>query len=73
MIYFNERVLFSLRNLRTKFCAAVLSCCGDMLKLGGNTTISFPGAFFNEFLSFIFMKAFQLAYEIYVQNFVQLC
>ena len=48
--FFYKRVLFSLRNTRTKFRAAVLSHCGDMLKLGGNTTISFPGAFFIGFL-----------------------
>ena len=44
-----------------------------MLKLGGNTTISFPGAFFIGFLWFLFMIVFYLAYEIHVQNFVRLC
>ena len=48
--FFYKRVLFGLRNSRTKFRAAALSCCGDMLKLDGNTTISFPGAFLIGFL-----------------------
>ena len=48
--FFNEHVLFSLRNLRSNFRAAGASGCGDMLKLGGNTTISFLGAFLIGFL-----------------------
>ena len=48
--FFYDHVLFSLRNPRTKFRAAVLSRCGAMLKMGGNTTISFPGAFLIGFL-----------------------
>ena len=51
----------------------MLSRCGDMLKLGGNTTISFPGAFFIGFLWFLFMIVFYLAYKIHVRNFVRLC
>ena len=50
LISFHEHVLFSLQNLHTKFYAAVLSRCRNMLKLGGITTISFPGAHFNGFL-----------------------
>ena len=50
LISFYEHILFSLRNPRSKFRAAVASGCGDMLKMGGNTTISFPSAFFNGFL-----------------------
>ena len=48
--FFCECILFSLRNPRINFRAAVLSCCGDMLKMGGNSIISFPGVFFNGFL-----------------------
>ena len=73
LIYFYDRVLFSLRNPCTKFRAAVLSRFGDMLKIGWNSTISFPGAFFIRFLWFFFINVFYLAYEIHVQNFVQLC
>ena len=73
MIFFYKRVLFSLRNSRSKFRAAVLSRCGDMLKMGRNATISFLGAFFNGFLQFIFMNAFYLVYEIHVRNFVRPC
>ena len=50
LVSFYECVLFSLQNTRTKFCVAVLSRCGDRLKIGGNTTISFPDVFFNGFL-----------------------
>ena len=49
-ISFYEHVLSSLRNPRTKFRAAGASGCGDMLKMGGNSTISVPGAFFIRFL-----------------------
>ena len=49
-VFFYKHVLFSLRNLRSNFRVAGASGCGDMLKLGGNTTISFSSAFFNGFL-----------------------
>ena len=48
--FFYKRVLFSLRNTRTKFRVAGLSRCGAMLKMGGNTTISFPVACLIQFL-----------------------
>ena len=70
--FFYKRVLFSLRNTRTKFCAAALSRCGAMLKMGGNTTISIPGAFLTGFLWFFFINVFYLAYEIRVRSFVRL-
>ena len=45
-VFFYERVLLRLRNSRSEFCVAVLTQCGAILKLGGNTTISFLCAFF---------------------------
>ena len=56
LISFYERVQSSLRNSRTKFRAAVLRRCWDTLKMGGNTTTSFPGALFIGFLWFFFYK-----------------
>ena len=50
LVSFYECVLFSLRNTRTNFRAAGASGCGDMLKMGRNSTISFPGAFSVRFL-----------------------
>ena len=72
LILFYERVLFSLRNPCSNFCAAVVSRCGDMLKFSANTTSSFLGAFFIRFLWFLFMNMFSLSYEIGIQNSVQL-
>ena len=61
LILFYERVLFSLRNTRTKFRVAVLSRCGDMLKLGGNISIiSFPSEVFNRFFFFYERVLFSL-------------
>ena len=68
MISFDEYVIISLRNPCTKNRAAVFSRCGDMLKMSGNTTISFPGAFFIRFLSFLFMNVLYLVYEIQVRS-----
>ena len=73
LISFDEYVIISLRNPCTKNRAAVFSRCGVMLKMGGNTTISFLGAFFIRFLSFLFMNVLYLVYEIHVQNFLRLC
>ena len=72
LIFLYKHVLVSLQNLRSKFCVAVLRRCGDMLKMGGKSTISFSGAFFIRFLWFLFMNTFYQAYEIHVQNFVRL-
>ena len=41
--------------------------------LGGNTTISIPGAFLIGFLWFFIINVFYLAYEIRVRSFVRLC
>ena len=72
-IFFCECVLISLWNPCTKFRAAGFSRCRAMLKLGGNTIISFLGAFFIRFLSFLFMNVLYLVYKFHVQNFLRLC
>ena len=40
-IFFADCNLFRLQNMPTKFCEAVLSICGVMLKLGQNAILQF--------------------------------
>ena len=68
--FFYKRVLFSLRNSRSKFHAALLCCCGYMLKMGGHihfmTLISFiVSTLFPCIWGFIIIKGVTNIYNIY--------